>query len=127
MLVFLLSGMAESCIAAEIKFQLKTDGLPVPMVLESKGVKRSVTAVALRGTLDPRGDGAGTMAFDETSFTFNEFGDASKPDGTEAEPPKEFPVKFRRVNHELKDEDRLVFAIEFANGDLPGQFSAGRR
>ena len=80
--------------------RLRTDGLPTPLIIPGDPLNRAVTSLEIRGELAGAGDGKGTITLDESTLTFNDFGDATraKPKASEPSP---------------------VFRNPFCNGRLP--------
>src|SRR5437763_8844458 len=90
------SGIAPSQ-AKPQTLHLRTDGLPTPLVVPGDPLKRAVTAFELQGELPPAGDGRGSITFDETRLTFNDFGDATTVGTKRA---ARVPALFRRIQVE---------------------------
>lgn len=105
--------------AADV-LRLRTDGLPTPLVIPGNPLERAVTSVEIRGELagDGGGDGEGTLTLDESTFTFNEFGDAAVAKPKVPEPGR---VTFKRVKQGEADEKRRLYEVVFADGSLRGR------
>lgn len=95
---------------------LRTDGLPSPVVILGDPLKRRVTSLEIRGKLGKDGNGKGTLIMNESPLTFNDFGDAGK---TKSPPAKPCQVVFAKVRLDEKNEHRRLFEIVFADGALP--------
>jgi hypothetical protein len=95
---------------------LRTDGLPTPLILPGDPLNRAVTSLEIRGELAGAGDGKGTITLDESTLTFNDFGDATRAKPKASEPSR---VAFRRVKQGDKNEKRRLYEIEFADGSFP--------
>ncbi|MCX6875518.1 MAG: hypothetical protein NTW21_17175 [Verrucomicrobia bacterium] len=95
---------------------LRTDGLPSPVVMSGDPLKRRVTSLEIRGKLGNDGNGKGTVIMNESPLTFNDFGDAGK---TTSPPAKPCQVVFEQVKLDGKNEHRRLFEIVFADGALP--------
>jgi hypothetical protein len=113
--------------------RLRTDGLPTPLRLEGDRARRTITAVEVRGDIPAEGDGKGTVAFDESELTFNEFGDERV---LKSRPGQPSAVLVRRVGgpdrrgaprrlpgfpDDAASPRTRVYDIDFADGGLAGQ------
>ena len=112
-------GAEVSCSQGSVEvIQLRTDGLPTPLTIVGDPQRRLVTSVEIRGEVADDADGIGTITFDQSTFEFNEFGDATKSKIETSEPSK---VAFKRVKLSDPNERRRAYGLVFADGSFPNR------
>src|SRR5438105_14211757 len=96
--------------------QLRTDSLVAPLYMEGDPNQRAITAFEIRGQISADGNGKGSITFDESTWSFNSFGDATRIKAKAGEP---CPVSFRLTKREGKENKRRAYEIVFADGSFP--------
>jgi hypothetical protein len=98
--------------------ELRTDPLVLPLHMENDPAERAITAFAIRGQISADGNGTGTVTFDESTWSFNSFGDATRIKAKAGEPCS---VSFRLTKRAGKENRRRAYEIVFADGSFPKQ------
>src|SRR5207245_1935609 len=98
--------------------ELRTDSMVSPLYMEGDRAQRAITAFAICGQISADGNGKGTVTFDESTWSFNSFGDAVKITAKTGEP---CPVSFRLTKRAGKGNQRRAYEIVFDDGSFPKQ------